>query len=333
MAIATTYNTAGDREDLTNALTILTPEDCPKISTFSKSTDASNMLHEWQMDTLQPVSIAGFVEGADVSSFTDQVAQRARVGNRQQIFFRTWAVSKSQLSSDPAGVTNEMANSKTKCIRELKRDQEATIGSDNDLQTGTGLVPSKLRALGKWISTTPGSDVPAAYTTPSASISTATSGALTESGFNDVYQSIFQQVGGRRNYTLYAGPTLKRTISKFQRNPSATTATQTYIVNQDASQHQIDLNVTIYEGDFHHVVIIPDMFNGLADGANPGVVTAQQQNRGYVIDPDLVSLSWMYGVDPQDLPDFGGGPNGYVRCSLTLQVNNPLGLGKFAGAT
>jgi hypothetical protein len=333
MAIATTYNTAGDREDLTNALTILTPEDCPKTSTFSKSTDAYNMLHEWQMDTLQPVSIAGFVEGADVSSFTDQVAQRARVGNRQQLFFRTWAVSRSQQASDPAGVTSEVANSKTKAMREIKRDMEATIGSDNDLQTGTGLVPSKLRALGKWINTSPGSDVPAAYTTPSASISTATSGALTESGFNDVFQSIFQQVGGRRSYTLYAGPTLKRTISKFQRNASGTTATQTYIVNQDASQHQIDLNVTIYDGDFHHVTIIPDMFNGLADGANPGTVTAQQQNRGYVIDPDLVSLSWMFGVESQDLPDFGGGPNGFIRSSITLQLNNPLGLGKFAVAS
>lgn len=333
MAIATTYNTAGDREDLTNALTILTPEDCPKTSTFSKSTDAFNMLHEWQMDTLQPVSIAGFVEGADVSSFTDQVAQRARVGNRQQLFFRTWAVSRSQLASDPAGVTNEMANSKAKAMREIKRDIEATIGSDNDLQTGTGLVPSKLRALGKWINTSPGSDVPAAYTTPSASISTATSGALTESGFNDVYQSIFQQVGGARSYTLYAGPTLKRTISKFQRNASGTTATQVYLVNQDATQHQIDLNVTIYNGDFHNVTIIPDMFNGLADGANPGTVTAQQQNRGYVIDPDLVGISYMFGVEPQDLPDFGGGPNGYLRCSCTLEVKNPLGLGKFAGSS
>ena len=191
MAIATTYNTSGDREDLTNALTILTPEDCPKTSTFSKSTDAFNMLHEWQMDTLLPVSFSGIIEGADASSLTDQVAQRARVGNRQQIFNRTWSISRSQLASDPAGVTNEMANSKTKASREIKRDIEAAIGSDNDLQVGTGLVPSKMRALGKWISTTPGSDVPAAYTTPSASISTTTSGALTESIFNDVYQSIF----------------------------------------------------------------------------------------------------------------------------------------------
>ncbi len=81
------------------------------------------------------------------------------------------------------------------------------------------------------------------------------------------------------------------------------------------------------------MTIMPDMFNGLADGANPSPVTAAQQNRGYVIDPDLVGISYMFGVEPQDLPDFGGGPNGYLRCSLTLECKNPLGLGKFAGAS
>ena len=333
MAIATTYNTAGDREDLTNALTILTPEDCPKVSTFPKSQAPMNAYQEWQVDSLLPVNFGGVLEGQDVQSMTDQVANRARIGNYIQNFIFTWAVSRNQEASVPAGVANEVANSKTKAARNIKRSIEAMIGSDNDRQQDNGTVPYKSRALGKWISTSPGSDVPAAYTTPSASISTATSGAITESSFNDVYQSIFQQVGGARSYTLYAGPTLKRTISKFQRNASGTTATQVYIVNQDASQHQIDLNVTIYNGDFHNVTIIPDMFNGLADGANPGTVTAQQQNRGYVIDPDLVGISYMFGVESQDLPDFGGGPNGYLRCSATLEMKNPLGVGKFAGAS
>ena len=333
MAIATTYNTAGDREDLTNALTILTPEDCPKTSMLPKGPAPFNMYHEWQMDTLLPVNFSGVVEGSDVSSFTDQVAQRARVGNRVQNFNRTWAVSRNQQASDPAGVTNEAANSKAKAMRELKRDIEGMIGSDNDLQVGTGLVPSKCRALGKWISTSPGSDVPSAYTTPTASIDTTATASLTESAFNDVFQSIFQQVGGRRSYTLFAGPSLKRAISKFQRNATATTATQTYIVNQDATQHQIDLNVTLYEGDFHTVTIIPDLFNGLLDGGNPSTTTNQQKARGYVVDPELVKICTQFGVESIDLPDFGGGPNGYLRTAITLEVLNPLGLGKFAATS
>lgn len=333
MAVATTYNTAGDREDLTDILTILTPEDCPKTSTFPKAAQQFNMYYEWQADTLTPVDFSGQIEGQDVSAFTDQVANRARLGNRAQNFIASWAVSRNQLASDPAGVSDERANSKVKCARGLKRSIEAAIGSDNDLQTGSGAVPSLFRGLGKWISTSPGSDVPAIYRTPSASIDTTATGSLTESAFNDVFQSIFQQVGGRRNYNLYAGPSLKRAVSNFQRTTGSAGTTKTYQVTQGATEHRIDLNVTLYEGDFHTVTVIPDLFNGLVTGADPSTTTNQQKARGYVVDTDLVGLAYMYGMESVENPDFGGGPNGYIRCSLTLVLKNPLGLGKFAASS
>lgn len=333
MAIATTYNTAGDREDLTDALTILTPEDCPKTSMIPKSSRPSNALQQWQFDTLLPVDFAGVLEGADVSALTDQVAQRAIGSNYIQRFLGSWAVSREQEASVPAGVTDEVSNSKAKTLRELKRSIEACIGSDNDRQAGSGTVPYKTRALGKWISTSPGSDVPAAYITPTGSIDTTTTGAQSESTFNDVFTSIFTQVGGRRNYTLFAGPLLKRAISNFQRASGTTAATQRYMVTQDATQHQIDLNVTIYEGDFHTVTVIPDLFNGIADGANPSTTTSQQKARGYVIDMDLVGLGYMYGIESEEMPDLGGGRNGYVRTAIVLMCKNPLGLGKFSGTS
>lgn len=333
MAIATTYNTAGDREDLTDALTILEPEDTPKISTFSKSSRPTNAYQEWQVDSLLPVNFAGQLEGQDVTSFTDQVINRARIGNYIQNFMGTWAVSRNQEASIPAGVSNEVANSKSKAMREIKRSLEACIGSDNDRQQDNGTVPYKTRALGKWISATPGADVPAAYATPAASIDTTATASLAESNFNDVFQSIFTQVGGRRAYSLYAGPSLKRAISNFQRVTGSSGTTKTYQVTQDATEHQIDLNVTIYEGDFHHVTVIPDLFNGLLDGAAPSTTTNQQKARGYVIDPELVGVGHMYGLESTELPDFGGGRNGYIRTSIVLMVKNPKGLGKFAATS
>lgn len=333
MAIATTYNTVGDREDLTDALTILEPEDCPKTSTFPKSSRPTNAYQEWQVDSLLGVSFSGILEGQDINKFTDQVVNRARIGNYIQIFRRDWAVSRIQEASIPAGVSNEVANSKTKSIRELKRDVEAAIGSDNDRQQDNGTVPYKLRALGQWINTNPGSDVPTAYATPSASIDTTATASLAESNFNDVFQSIFQAVGGRRSYTLYAGPSLKRAISNFQRATGSSGTTKTYQVTQDATEHQIDLNVTLYEGDFHTVTVVPDLFNGLLDGAAPSTTTNQQKARGYVIDPELVGIGYMFGLESTELPDFGGGRNGYIRTSLTLMVKNPKGLGKFAATS
>ena len=62
MALATTYNVAGDREDLTDFLTILAPEDTPKVSTFAKTKRMTNAYQEWQVDTLSPANFSGVLE-------------------------------------------------------------------------------------------------------------------------------------------------------------------------------------------------------------------------------------------------------------------------------
>jgi len=334
MAQATSYNVQGNREDLTNFLTILEPEDCPKTSTFAKTTKATNTFQTWQADSLAPVDFSGVLEGQDVSAFNNEAANRARFGNYVQMFRRPWMVSRLQEASDPAGVSSEVANSKVKAMREIKRSIEAAIGSDNDMQADNGVVPWKTRGLGNWIRATAQSvnPVPSAFLTPSASIDATATGSLTENLFNDVFQSIFQVNGGRRNYTLFAGPNLKRAISKFQRQEGTTTA-KSYMVTQDANENKVTLNVTVYDGDFHTVTVIPDMFNGLADGADPSVTTNQQKARGYVIDPALVGISTFLGMQAEELEDQGGGRRGFVSTSLLLVCKNPKGLGKFAGTS
>jgi hypothetical protein len=335
MAQATSYNVSGDREDLTNFLTILEPEDCPKTSTFAKSSNVTNTYQTWQADTLAAVEFAGIIEGQDVQAFNNEAANRARFGNYVQSFRRPWMVSRIQEASDPAGVSSEVANSKVKAMRELKRSIEAAIGSDNDMQADTGVLPWKTRGLGKWIQATAQTTnaVPTAFLTPSGNIDTTATGSLTESLFNDVFQSIFQQNGGRRNYTLFAGPSLKRAISKFQRAEGSSGTTKTYQVTQDATEKKVTLNVTIYDGDFHTVTIVPDLFNGLLDGAAVTSTTNQQKARGYVIDPSLVGIGYMLGVQSDELEDQGGGRRGFISATMLLQVKNPRGLGKFAGSS
>jgi len=334
MAQATSYNVQGNREDLTNFLTILEPEDCPKTSTFAKTTKATNTFQTWQADSLAPVDFSGVLEGQDVSAFNNEAANRARFGNYVQQFRRPWMVSRLQEASDPAGVSSEVANSKVKAMREIKRSIEAAIGSDNDMQADNGVVPWKTRGLGNWIRSTAQTvnPVPTSFLTPAASIDATATGSLTENLFNDVFQSIFQVNGGRRNYTLFAGPNLKRAISKFQRQEGTTTA-KSYMVTQDANENKVTLNVTVYDGDFHTVTVIPDMFNGLADGADPSVTTNQQKARGYVIDPALVGISTFLGMQAEELEDQGGGRRGFVSTSLLLVCKNPKGLGKFAGTS
>ncbi len=334
-AQATTYNTVGDRENLTDYLTILEPEDTPKLSTFNKAKGQSNVFQEWQMDNLNPVNIAGVPEGQDVQSFKNEVANRFRTGNYTMGFREPWMVSQLQEASNPAGVSDEVANSKEKAMRVVKRSIEAQIGSDSEMQLDNGAVGYKFRGLGEWIKATAQTlnPVNALYRTPAASIDATATSSLAETNFNDVFQSMFQAVGGARNYTGYFGPALKRAISNFQRATGAAGTTKTYQVTQDANEKKITLNVSIYEGDFHTVTIVPDLFNGLVDGADPSVPTNQQKARGYVINPELVFLSYMIGLGSEELPNQGGGRRGYVSAFLTLGVKNPKGLGKFNAAS
>jgi hypothetical protein len=335
MAIATSYNVAGDRENLTNFLTILEPEDCPKTSTFAKSSGATNTYQTWQADTLAAVDFSGVKEGIDVQAFNNEAVNRARFGTYIQKFWRPWMVSDIQEASDPAGVPSEVANSKTKAMRELKRSIEAAVGSDQDMQADTGTVPWLTRGLGSWIKATAQTTnaVPTAFLTPAGNIDTTATASLTEALFNGVFQSIFTQNGGRRSYTLYGGPKLITAINTFQRVEGASGTTKTYQVVQDADQRQITLDVSIYRGSFHTVTMVPDMFNGLVTGAAVTTTTAQQLARGYVIDPALVFLSTMIGVQSMELEDQGGGRRGLVQTALLLGVKNPRGLGKFAASS
>lgn len=331
MATATSYNVQGDRENLTNFLTILEPEDCPKTSTFAKASGATNTYQTWQADTLANVDFAGVLEGTDVQAFNNEAVNRARFGNYIQKFWRPWMVSDIQEASDPAGVPSEVANSKVKAMRELKRSIEAMVGSDQDMQADTGSVPWKSRGLGSWIASSAQgvNPVPAAFLTPAGNINATATASLTEALYNAVFQSIFTQNGGRRSYTDFGGPTHITAVNTFQRATGSSGTTQTYQVVQDADAKQITLNVQMYHGSFHTVTIVPDMFNGLVTGAAVTTTTAQQLCRAYVIDPALVFLSTMLGVDSMELENQGGGRRGLVQTALLLGCKNPRGLGKF----
>lgn len=342
MAESTTYDIVGIREDLTDFLTILEPEDTPKLSMFNKSKAPTSYFQEWQVDNLFPPNFSGVLEGVDASTFDNAAENRARIGNYVQKFWRKWAVSDIVEAADVAGVSNEVANAKMKKLREIKRDIEAAIGSDNEMQADTGTVPYLFRGLGMWIGGTQTVHaVPAFYATPANSINTTATASLTETLFNTVFQSIYEQNGGKRAYTLTAGSNLKKYISLFQRVTGASGTTQTYQVVQPATEHEIDLHVDLYNGDFHTVTIVPDLFNGLlsqSQGASGTVGssfphTNQSRARGYVIDPDLVGIGYMIALNNQELPDQGAGRRGLIKTVLTLMVKNPKGLGKFSATS
>jgi hypothetical protein len=307
----------GNREDLSDILTILAPEETPVLSLAAKG-KATSTFHEWVVDNLSAPVTTGISEGADVSGFDDKFAGRARLGNYVQIFRRDYLVSNLQQAVTSVGPAN-VAQAEAKCMRELKRDAEASICSNNDrtVEDGAG-TPYALRGLGDWLDSAGPSDVPAAFRTPSASIVGST---LTETSFNDILGSIYGQTGELGNLTLVANIALRKVIANFTRNDGGASNENIYQVNQDATTKKITLSVSLFDSDFGLVRIV----NG-----NPACMPTATTNVGYLLDPKYIGFSTLIPMGSTRLENQGGGERGYVDMAGTLVCRTPQAHGKIA---
>lgn len=309
-----------NREDLSNELAILAPEETPLLSLASKG-KASSTYTEWTVDSLAAPVTSGVSEGSDVTSFSDKFADRARLGNYIQLMRRDYLVSNLQQAVTSVGPAN-LAAAEAKSLRETKRDLEATIASDNEMAVENGAgTPYSMRGLGKWLQSTAQAvnAVPAAYRTPSGSILSA---APTEQTFNDVIGSIFSRNGEMNSLTLVANVALRKVVSGFTRSTPTVSGAggYSYNVNQDATSKTITLAVNLYDSDFGVVKIV----NG-----NPSCMTASN-GLGYIINPKYLGFNTLIPMGATRLENQGGGERGYIDVAGTLVVKHPQAHGKIA---
>ena len=333
MAFSNTYDTnpaggsaASNREDLTDVLTILAPEETPILSSANKQ-KASATKVEWTVDSLSAPSTAGIAEGADVTTFTDQFAGRARLGNRVQKFRRDYKVSDLQEAVDSVGPA-KVAQAEAKAIRELKRDIEASLASANTQTTedGAGAV-NRLGGLGDWIQNAAGSaNVPAAFQTPATSIADVTDGTFAETELNSLISSIFKVTGSTNNLMLVADTALRQDISDFARIGGAS-GDSVRSVNYGGESGTIKLSVDLYQSD-HGIVSVVN--------ANPDCMPVQAGTAGmagYLVNPEYYGVHELIPMGSSRLPNLGGGERGFVDCALTLGVYHPGAHGKIISAS
>ena len=329
MAFSNTYDTTNpgsavsNREHLLEVLTVLAPEETPVLSSTSRS-KANATFVEWTVDSLDAPSTEGIAEGADVTSFADKFSGRARLGNFVQKFRKSFNVSDLQEAVDSVGPA-KIAQAEAKAVREIKRDMEATLGSDNDRsqEDGAGSV-YKLRGLGKWIESSADTggagapaDVPDTFKTPAGSIFNDDNN-FTETEFNDLITSIYTVTGNTNSLTLIADTALRRSISDFARIDDTSSTTSVRQVNYDGNTAQITLSVEMYKSDHGMVSIV----NG-----NPDCMPGSGE-RGYLINPEYYSLAELIPLGSTRLPNMGGGERGYVDGSITLMMQHPGAHGK-----
>jgi hypothetical protein len=344
MAFSNTFDTTNpgsavsNREDLTEVLSILAPEETPILSSLNKQ-KANATFVEWTVDSLANPSTTGIREGADVgetigddadAGFVDKFAGRARLGNYVQKFRRAYQVSDLQEAVDSVGPA-KVAQAEAKSIRELKRDIEATLAGTQDRSVEDGVnTPYALRGLGDWLDSGGPGDVPSSFRTPAASIYTAAEAGTAEFGegaLNDIITSIFEQTGSTNDLMLVADTGLRRVISDFART-SGSSDNSVRNVNYEGGSGEITLRVDMYQSD-HGVVSIVN--------ANPACMPNfggnTSNSSGYLINPEYAGIHELIPLGSTRLPNQGGGERGYVDCALTLGVYHPQAHGVIQDVT
>ncbi len=254
----------GMREDLEDVIWDLFPEDTWALTNLDK-VDASSTYHEWLRDNLAAAAANAQLEGDD-PTFTDATAP-VRHGTYMQIASKKFLISRTLEKVSKAGRRSEIARTAMKRMRELKRDMEYAL-TTNQISTAGGSGTARTTAgMEAWIggtgsATTTVTNVVFATSalghsttivntgTPGTAITDGTTtGALTEGRLQIALQAAWEDGGDPR--VILAGASQKRAIDGF-----AGVATRFVDVDR-AAQASIIGAANLYVSDFgRHQVIL-----------------------------------------------------------------------------
>jgi hypothetical protein len=204
------YDAVGIREDLSDIITNISPEETP-FYTKSRKTTAKNTLVEWQTDSLRASAANAHIEGDDTTA--SAATATSRLNNRTQIFKNAVIVPDTDEGLDKAGRAQEIAYQTLKIAAEQKLDIEKAMFDNNAKVAGNSTTARELAGAPTWLTSNTdfGANEGADATgdgTDARTDETTTLLAFSQARFDGVMQSIWEN-GGNPD-TVY--------LSAFQMN-------------------------------------------------------------------------------------------------------------------
>lgn len=302
-----TYGAIGNREDLTNVIYNISPTDTPFMSAIGKS-KAKAVLHEWQTDSLAAASTTNAQLEGDVVAGTTS-APTARLKNYCQISSKDVVVTGTQEVVDKAGRDSEMAYQIAKRGKELKRDMESILTSNQAGNAGATATARKLKGLEAWLRTNTQRETTATSggTKGKSATSNGTTNvavdathlrALTENTFKKLLASIYAS-GGDPSIVM-VGPHNKQTISTFTGRANA----RTVLNNKNVIQGAADM----YASDYGDLKVIPNRFS--------------RERSCFVFDPEYAAVGYLRPIFTYDLARTGDSIRKDMRVEYTLEMRN-----------
>lgn len=320
-AYQTPGTTGGNREWLDDSLTILEPEQCPFTSMVKKDNDAKALLHEVVADRLRAPRTTGTREGDSGPKGGNKTTKRARFGAYLHRWHDSFGVTDVQQAISEKGgnavTSDEYSDNKSKCVREVKRDIEATISSALETQ-GASDDAMQLRGAFKWLDSSQTPSIPSDYVTPSAQRPTSVTG-LTEANVNTVLKSLKSQAGGGLTYQFLAGNDYIEDVDMFTRTGDSGSTSTRYKVEENGASREITMMVKVFETSFGRLEVHPSDFLQI-DSSGVGDVDS-----ALILNMDYWKLCFLERLHAVDDEEDAGGVSGFVKAIGGLYCTMPRG--------
>ncbi len=304
------------REDLIDKIYNVSPEEVPVTTSFSRET-ATNTYHEWQRDALAAANKDNaLIDGDDFSA--QALTATDRIGNYCQIFGKQPAVSRRSNIVKKAGQKTAMAYQKAKLMKELKRDIEAAVLSNNVAVAGNSTTASKTAGMGAMIYTnvshgaggsTPAHTSGAATTAPTA----GTARAFTEALLKTVVQSCYNNSGKVPPMAVMSA-SHKTTFSGF-----TGIAVNRFQVSKK-EQGRVIGGADVYMSDFGEIDIVPHYIMS-------GATTVFLNN------PEFGKLAFLDGFRSEEIGKTGDSEKQLITADLTLRLDSEKAFAKISDLT
>jgi len=245
-----TYGAIGIREDLSNIIYNISPEETPFMSNIGKSS-CDNTYFEWQTDALASASTSNRVaEGDDASALA--VAEPTRRGNYTQISTKAIQTSGTAEAVDFAGRKSTEAYQMAKRAKELKLDMEAMLLTNNGMVAGSSGTARETGSVGAWIQSNLENGTAAASTAFGTTPPTAGSDkAVVEADIKDLMKKCWD--AGASPSVIMVDGALKQKISTLSQSVSELRTSA-----NDKSPAYVVAAVDIYVSDFGNLQIVPN---------------------------------------------------------------------------
>ncbi len=303
----TRYSSVGIREELSNVIKNISPEDTPFQSNV-RSESVNNTYFEYQTDELSAAAANAQIDGDDVTSFS-AVTPTVRVGNYTQIMRKDFILADNLESIDAAGRRSELSFQLAKSGSELKRDVEFNLLSNQGAVAGSTTAARKTRGLPSWIATNTSKGTSGADAASSTAARTdGTQRQITEAMLKSVVQSMWNE-GGKPKMVM-CGPHVKTKISAF-------TGIAGQRFNVDGNKPGTIIGAAdIYVSDFGNLEIVANRF--------------QRARDAFVLDPDLCAVATLRPMKQVKLAKTGDAEKRMIITELGLKVDQEKGLGMIA---